>query len=313
MQKNHKSFIKSFYKYLESKAKAKPSFNGVKILSYHNEYDDKNLLGCLNINVNNKLYSLYFCHSKGNDNDASYLNLHDEDRAIINGKKKKSSFLQLTIKNNFFINENKFKIIQNRTSTISRKQVGMKEDFENKMFKAGFNKEKIILEGTFTNTDFDKIANDFFNWLTISIKVKSELEGEYTIEDELENIDDFNEYDGKEEIYSRTEGGVKVFISRKYERKSSNRSDALKIHGYKCVVCKFDFEDTYGGWGKGFAEVHHLEPLSKSGEKKRIINPQTDLAVVCANCHRMIHRKKGITLTIEELKVKFKKARLQKR
>ena len=38
------------------------------------------------------------------------------------------------------------------------------------------------------------------------------------------------------------------------------------------------------------------------------VNPETDLIVLCANCHRMVHRKKGMTLTIEELKEKIKKA-----
>lgn len=32
------------------------------------------------------------------------------------------------------------------------------------------------------------------------------------------------------------------------------------------------------------------------------INPETDLVPVCANCHRMIHRRKDDVLTIEELK-----------
>lgn len=46
------------------------------------------------------------------------------------------------------------------------------------------------------------------------------------------------------------------------------------------------FEETYGKIGEGFAHVHRLKPL-RSGER---ITSLSGLAVVCANCHSMIHR-----------------------
>lgn len=52
--------------------------------------------------------------------------------------------------------------------------------------------------------------------------------------------------------------------------------------------CGFDFEFMYGDLGSGFAEVHHLRPLSELDQPVSTALP--DLAVVCANCHRMIHR-----------------------
>uniref|UniRef100_UPI0040479F78 HNH endonuclease n=1 Tax=Algoriphagus sp. TaxID=1872435 RepID=UPI0040479F78 len=109
----------------------------------------------------------------------------------------------------------------------------------------------------------------------------------------------------KSEITVRTEGGSKVYISQKVERNPKLRDDALKIHGYDCAVCKFNFEKTYGTWGKNWAEVHHLKPVSENKDTKRITDPRQDLIVLCANCHRMIHRKKGIALTIDELKKKL--------
>jgi hypothetical protein len=109
----------------------------------------------------------------------------------------------------------------------------------------------------------------------------------------------------KSDIIVRTEGGLKVYSSHKVERNPKLRNDALKIHGYDCFVCKFNFERTYGSWGKNWAEVHHLKPVSESRGAKRITDPQKDLIVLCANCHRMIHRKKGIALTIDELKNKL--------
>lgn len=53
--------------------------------------------------------------------------------------------------------------------------------------------------------------------------------------------------------------------------------------------CGFDFHARYGELGTGFAEVHHKKPLSyapRQGQRTRL----SELAIVCANCHRMIHR-----------------------
>ncbi|WP_179218184.1 HNH endonuclease [Dokdonia pacifica] len=110
-----------------------------------------------------------------------------------------------------------------------------------------------------------------------------------------------------EYIIGTTEGGKKVTTSYSYERKPSLRSDAVKIHGLECVVCGFNFEAFYGDWGKGFIEVHHIQPLSENKGQEIETNPKTDLTVLCANCHRMVHRKKKITLSIEELKKKIRK------
>jgi predicted HNH restriction endonuclease len=52
--------------------------------------------------------------------------------------------------------------------------------------------------------------------------------------------------------------------------------------------CGFSFEIVYGELGSGFAEVHHLTPLGELSQP--ISTTLADLAVVCANCHRMIHR-----------------------
>jgi hypothetical protein len=59
----------------------------------------------------------------------------------------------------------------------------------------------------------------------------------------------------------------------------------------KCEVpdCGFDFAVTYGEIGKEFAHVHHLKPLSEAPSEGRKIELK-DLAIVCANCHAMIHR-----------------------
>lgn len=52
--------------------------------------------------------------------------------------------------------------------------------------------------------------------------------------------------------------------------------------------CGFDFEARYGKLGKGYAQVHHLDPLSKSPKGGKVTK-LSDLAIVCANCHIMIY------------------------
>jgi HNH endonuclease len=66
-----------------------------------------------------------------------------------------------------------------------------------------------------------------------------------------------------------------------------------------CEVCRFDFLETYGELGRGFAECHHLNPLALLA--KTIETKLEDLAIVCANCHRMLHRGK-LWKTIAQLK-----------
>jgi 5-methylcytosine-specific restriction protein A len=52
--------------------------------------------------------------------------------------------------------------------------------------------------------------------------------------------------------------------------------------------CGFDFFEVYGEIGRDYAQVHHLSPL---GDRTRPSQTKlSDLAVVCANCHVMIHR-----------------------
>jgi 5-methylcytosine-specific restriction enzyme A len=68
--------------------------------------------------------------------------------------------------------------------------------------------------------------------------------------------------------------------------------------GLACEICKFDFSK-YGSLGVGFCEVHHLKPLS--AELSEVRTNLIDLAVVCSNCHRMIHRN-GKCRALSEVK-----------
>jgi 5-methylcytosine-specific restriction enzyme A len=62
-----------------------------------------------------------------------------------------------------------------------------------------------------------------------------------------------------------------------------------------------NFKLRYGEWRGGLIHVHHIKPVSASIEKQ-IVNPYTDLVVLCANSHAMMHRKRHQILGIAELK-----------
>ncbi len=57
----------------------------------------------------------------------------------------------------------------------------------------------------------------------------------------------------------------------------------------RCEVCDFDFGLAYGSLGDGYIEVHHVTPLHISGTRETKLS---DLACLCANCHRMCHRSR---------------------
>jgi hypothetical protein len=57
-----------------------------------------------------------------------------------------------------------------------------------------------------------------------------------------------------------------------------------------CDVCGFDFYRFYGYRGYRYIEAHHTVPVSelKKGQKTRL----EDIALVCSNCHRMLHKSR---------------------
>ena len=71
-----------------------------------------------------------------------------------------------------------------------------------------------------------------------------------------------------------------------------------------CEVCQFDFEKEYGAIGIDYIEGHHTKPVSKMklDEQTKI----EEIAMVCANCHRMLHRRRP-WLSLEELEQLKKK------
>lgn len=100
-----------------------------------------------------------------------------------------------------------------------------------------------------------------------------------------------------------TEGQVLYKLHKVRERSKKivqrKKEQVMDMYGHLyCEACTFDFEKKYGKLGYGYIECHHKTPLSAFDVEKE--TSVADLALVCANCHRMLHRAIS-TLTIRGL------------
>jgi len=96
-------------------------------------------------------------------------------------------------------------------------------------------------------------------------------------------------------------------IERKHKSRERNsklitevKADFLKKQKrLYCTVCDFDFEKKYGERGREFIEAHHTKPVSDMipGQETK----KEDIALVCSNCHRILHKTRP-WLSIEKLK-----------
>jgi len=105
--------------------------------------------------------------------------------------------------------------------------------------------------------------------------------------------------EGEEEA---AEGRLLYRLHRARERDRSivNAKKAAALeegNALECEVCTMNFAHVYGPLGQDYIEVHHRVPLSVTGPTKTKL---ADLALICSNCHRMIHRSKS-WLTVAEL------------
>lgn len=103
------------------------------------------------------------------------------------------------------------------------------------------------------------------------------------------NTTDFSYAEEIPENTSYNEGSKQTITINKYERDPAARRECLKIKGYSCSVCKFNFKKFYGEIGENYIHVHHLIPLKDIG-KNYIVDPRKDLLPVCPNCHAMLHK-----------------------
>lgn len=113
--------------------------------------------------------------------------------------------------------------------------------------------------------------------------------------------------DGDEEEFAEGKLLTRLHLARERNPKAVKRKkQQVLAHSGRllCECCDFDFEAVYGELGRAFAECHHRVPLATLTKRKA--TRMQDLAIVCANCHRMLHRRmrrhSAGVLSVEELR-----------
>ena len=98
---------------------------------------------------------------------------------------------------------------------------------------------------------------------------------------------------------------------RRAERSQDLSKLAKEHHGWTCQVeaCGKTLTVIYGDeHHKPFIEAHHLVPFADLKGRPTKLDPKTDFAVVCPDCHRMLHQRKGKPYTLEDLSDHISKA-----
>lgn len=101
------------------------------------------------------------------------------------------------------------------------------------------------------------------------------------------DIDD-EELLGVEEGRERRFLKMHKIIERNRKIVEQKKRLAVRNGTLHCEVCQFDFEKKYSTIGKNFIECHHKVPIAVGGIVTTTVE---SLALVCSNCHRMLHRK----------------------
>lgn len=92
-----------------------------------------------------------------------------------------------------------------------------------------------------------------------------------------------------------------------YERSRRNRAYARELHGSRCLACGFDFNRVYGDdHADSFIQMHHVDSVARGVTTPDVA---TDLVPLCSNCHSMAHRRRGMSLNVEELQALIRVAK----
>ena len=160
----------------------------------------------------------------------------------------------------------------------------------------------------------------FHDWVEKRRQLQSRQQlSEAELQDYLNSEDFYNYGDNVDKTRPRSSGSqtrAEEGAQRLRFHLQRGRSSAVvkKFKQYKvqedndlrCEVCGFSFRETYGKLGVGYAEAHHILPISERQEN--IDTTFDDLCIVCANCHAMLHKTiLGKQISVGNLKKIIKK------
>ena len=106
---------------------------------------------------------------------------------------------------------------------------------------------------------------------------------------------------------SAIEGDPRMFFHLRRERDAAlseaKREAVRSATGcLQCEACGFATDSTFPGLSGEVCEIHHRLPLGDACEA--VETRLDDLAVLCANCHRAIHRTKPL-MSVEDFRFRF--------
>ncbi len=106
--------------------------------------------------------------------------------------------------------------------------------------------------------------------------------------------------DDDESAYPEGTEAYRLHLARERDPSLARRAKERELSRYgnlRCGVCGFDFFAFYGNLGEGFIEAHHVKPISRLDGTS--LTSIADLALVCSNCHRMLHRSNPLLSPIQ--------------
>ena len=144
---------------------------------------------------------------------------------------------------------------------------------------------------------WNEFSNDPYLLARLAATIRNNIGAVYESSEKYGDASD----EGEDEF---AEGKIQTRLHKHRERSrtivNKKKRNVFKETGkLECEACGFDFAKKYGDLGSRFAECHHKIPLAdlKKEHKTRL----SDLAILCANCHRMIHKSRPM-LTVSELR-----------
>ena len=94
----------------------------------------------------------------------------------------------------------------------------------------------------------------------------------------------------------------------RYSRRRSGllRAEALRRAGGVCAACGRQYSTYLDGLGERVLQVHHRRQLAATDVPR--LTRSSDLAVLCANCHALVHSNPRRSLPVERLRTMIQAA-----
>lgn len=101
---------------------------------------------------------------------------------------------------------------------------------------------------------------------------------------------------------SQTDRAIEGILT---ESRSRSRNPGLRLAALQraegvCSGCGINFSRKHGGLGRRCLVVHHTKQLKDTDQPRE--TKLSELAVVCANCHMLIHANRDRALTLSQLR-----------